>query len=103
MHRSTETGQAVASVAPSAMGGGALGGGAMGGGAVQRLLDSAERFLVCRDRARAHAPWAEAGPPEMLAEAIARDFAGFDLEQAEAEFRAALAALSGGAAPHPTT
>lgn len=62
---------------------------------LRRLLDSAEHFLVCRDRARAFEPWAGAGAPASLSDAIARDFAGFDLEQAEADFRAALAALSG--------
>ncbi len=62
---------------------------------LRRLLDSARHFLVCRDRARAFEPWAGVGAPVRLADAIARDFAGFDLERAEADFRAALAALSG--------
>lgn len=66
-----------------------------GPAALRRLLDSAEHFLICRDRARAYAPWSDTGAPVSLAEAIARDFAGFDVEQAEADFRTALAALSG--------
>lgn len=69
---------------------------ALGAAAMRRLLDTAEHFLACRDRARSFAPWAEPAAPCSLAEAIARDFAGFDLEAAEADFRAALAALSGG-------
>lgn len=86
-----------------------LGGAAAGGAgsppaaqsAMRRLLDSAEHFLACRDRVRAQAPWAEsAAEPRTLAEAIARDFSGFDLERAEADFRAALAALSNGPPPH---
>ncbi len=66
--------------------------------ATLRLLRAAEHFLACRDRALAVAPWAEPAP-RTLAEAIARDFTGFDLERAEADFRAALAAFSAGSAP----
>jgi hypothetical protein len=60
---------------------------------LQAVLDAAQQFLACRDRVQAQAPWAEAHPVRTLADAIERDFAGFDLERAEARFRAALAAL----------
>ena len=63
---------------------------------IHEMLEAAQRFLACRERAQLHAHWAEPPPVRTLAEAIERDFAGFDLERAEAEFRAALAALSQG-------
>lgn len=67
---------------------------------LREMLDAAQRFFACRDRVLVHAQWAEPPPVRSLAEAIDRDFAGFDMERAEAEFRAALAALSlGQAAP----
>lgn len=63
--------------------------------ALQEMLSSADRYLACRDRVLARSPWAERTAPVSLADAIERDFAGFDMERAEAEFRAALAALTG--------
>ena len=62
---------------------------------LHHVLEAAQRFLACRERASALAPWSEARPARTLAEAIERDFVGFDLERAEAELRAAVAALCG--------
>jgi hypothetical protein len=67
--------------------------------AMRRVLETAEHFFACRDRARAVSCMPETWVPCTLAEAIERDFAGFDLERAESDFRAALAALCGGAPP----
>ncbi len=66
------------------------------GAALRHLLDTAQRFFACRDRAMVYSRWSDPPPVRTLAEAIERDFAGFDMERAEAEFRAALAALSNG-------
>ena len=63
---------------------------------LREMLEAAQRFFACRDRLLVHAHWADPPPVRTLAEAIDRDFAGFDMERAEAEFRAALAALSQG-------
>lgn len=66
---------------------------------LRQVLVTAERFLACRERVAAQARWTSPPPVMTLAEAIERDFAGFDMERAEIEFRAALEALSGGPAP----
>jgi hypothetical protein len=63
------------------------------GDAVRHLIETARHFFDCRERALAHARWSDPPPVRTLAEAIERDFAGFEVERAEAEFRAALAAL----------
>jgi hypothetical protein len=70
------------------------------GAALQDMVVAAHRFFACRDRARAFARL-EPSPVLTLAEAIERDFAGFDMERAEAEFRMALAALCGAEPPEP--
>lgn len=67
--------------------------------ALRQVLVTAERFLACRERVAAQARWTSPPPVMTLAEAIERDFAGFDMERAETEFRAALEALSGGPPP----
>ena len=64
-------------------------------GGLQNVLQAAQRFLACRERAASAAPWNDARTVRTLAEAIERDFIGFDLERAEAELRAAVAALCG--------
>ncbi len=67
--------------------------------ALREVLVTAERFLACRERVEAQARWIAPPPVMTLAEAIERDFAGFDMERAESEFRAALEALSSGPPP----
>jgi len=67
--------------------------------ALHQVLATAERFLASRERAMVQARWSAPPPVMTLAEAIERDFAGFDMERAEAEFRAALEALSNGPPP----
>ena len=66
--------------------------------AVRDLAAAARRLVALRDKA---GPLTAVTPPEprTLADAIDRDFLLFDLEQAVADLRAALAALDPGAPP----
>ncbi len=59
--------------------------------ALLRVLESARRFLACRDEAAALASGRQ-GVARDLAEAIARDFVPFDLETAAEALRAAVQA-----------
>jgi len=61
----------------------------------QRVVDAARRFIACRELATAMAA-GHLPPPKSLAEAIQRDFVGFDLSRAERDLREAVIA----AEPH---
>jgi hypothetical protein len=53
-----------------------------------RVLETARRFIACRERAAT-----TAAPAATLAEAIERDFLAFDLSRAERELRDAVIAI----------
>ncbi len=53
------------------------------------VFDAARRFIACRERAAAVA-MGRIPPARTLAEAIERDFLGFDLEEAERALRDAV-------------
>lgn len=58
-----------------------------------RVLDSARRYLACRERAVAL--WAGGTPPpRTLGEAVDLDFLAFDLAHAEHQLRAAVGAFA---------
>lgn len=59
------------------------------------LVAAARRLLLCRARSLAFAAEGEEAGPRPIAEAVARDFAAFEEERAEAELRRAVLDLSG--------
>ncbi|TCZ55099.1 hypothetical protein [Roseicella aquatilis] len=65
---------------------------------MRRVIEAARRFVACRERAvalrRGRIP-----EPASLAEAIDRDFLGFDIARAERDLRAAVIALDPDSAP----
>jgi hypothetical protein len=63
------------------------------------VLEAAQDFLACRDKALGFAPWGERPPIRTLADAIQRDVSGLEVERAEHALRDALTALCRGTSP----
>ncbi len=66
-----------------------LSGGSDSREAMRQVFEAARRFVACRERAAAMA-MGRIPPATTLAEAIERDFLGFDLEEAERQLREAV-------------